>query len=298
MKDFEYSSPESLMEACKLLKKYSGTAHVLAGGTDLLPQMYHHQLAPDYVINLKRIRGLNEITFDGSKGLTIGTLVTFNEIIYSTTIVKNYPILVEVSKKIASHQIRNLATIGGNLCNAAPSADSAPILIALDSMVTITNPNGKPRTIPLGQFFIGPGTTALNPGEILTQIHIPPIKPYSGMAYIKHSTRRALEIAIVGAAGLVQLNPESDKCLSARIVISACAPTPLRIPKAEDILVGKKIDTHLIEASAETAAAAVKPITDVRACDKYRREMTKVQCKRVLEEALARVTRNAEFDQN
>jgi len=289
MNDFEYHSPTTLKEACALLKKYNGTAQVLAGGTDLIPKMYYRKIAPKHVINIKRIPELNKITYDSSKGLTLGSLVNFNDLIYSEIVQTNYPILTEISRKIATHQIRNLATVGGNLCNAAPSADSVPILIALDSTVTLTGSGGKKRSLSLEEFFTGPGSTALKPGEILTHINTPTIKANSGMTYIKHTTRKALDIAVVGVAVLIQLEPGQDKCINSRIVIASCAPTPLRVPEAERILTGKKITDHAIAAAAQTASAAVKPITDVRACDVYRREMVEVQCKRAIEDAISRV---------
>jgi carbon-monoxide dehydrogenase medium subunit len=211
--------------------------------------------------------------------------VRFNDLIYSEIAQENYPILVEVSKMIASHQIRNLATIGGNLCNAAPSADSAPILIVLDSKLTITGPKNKTRTLSMEQFFTGPGTTALKPGELLNRIQIPPIKPNTGMAYIKHTTRKALEIAVVGVAGLIQLDKGTDKCTDAKVVVAACAPTPLRVPGAEEILIGKNVTDRILNTVADAAASAVKPISDVRGSENYRREMVKIQCKRVLEKA-------------
>jgi len=232
---------------------------------------------------------LNKITYDSLKGLTLGSLVNFNDLIYSEIVQTNYPILTEISRKIATHQIRNLATVGGNLCNAAPSADSVPILIALDSTVTLTGSGGKKRSLSLEEFFTGPGSTALKPGEILTHINTPTIKANSGMTYIKHTTRKALDIAVVGVAVLIQLEPGQDKCINSRIVIASCAPTPLRVPEAERILTGKKITDHAIAAAAQTASAAVKPITDVRACDVYRREMVEVQCKRAIEDAISRV---------
>jgi carbon-monoxide dehydrogenase medium subunit len=288
MKDFEYHSPPSLQEACELLKKYGGKARVLAGGTDLLYDLYHREIAPNHVINIKRIPDLNNIDYDKSKGLILGPLVNFNELIYSEIVKKHYPILAEVSKRIASHQIRNLATIGGNLCNAASSADSSPILMALDSEVTITGSTGNKQTLPLEKFFTGSRETVLKAGEILTQIHIPPIKERSGMFYKKYIIRQSLEIAVVGVAAFIQLEKGSEKCSSARIVIGACAPTPLRVFKAEKILVGKKISADDIEAAAKAASAAAKPISDVRASDSYRKEMVKVQCRRVIKEALAR----------
>jgi len=288
MKDFEYHSPATLEEACQLLKKYDGQAKALAGGTDLIPGLYRREIVPERVINIKGIPGLNFIANEESKGLVLGSLVTFNEIIYSPIIEEHYPILKEVSGKIASHQVRNLATIGGNLCNAAPSADSAPILIALDSEVTLVGLGSKERTLPLEKFLIGPGETALASGEILTQIHIPQLKPCTGISYIKQTTRQELEIAVVGVAALCQLEKETEKCSSVRLVIGACATTPLRIPAVEEILIGKKIADQDIEAAAQAASEAVEPITDVRASELYRKEMVRVQCKRALAEAMSR----------
>ena len=295
MKDFEYHSPASLTEAAELLKKHSG-ARILAGGTDLIPQMYDGKISPEHIINIKKIPELSEISYDDSNGLTLGSLVKFNEIIYSDTVSTNYPILCEVSKKIASHQIRNLATVGGNLCNAAPSADSAPILIALDSTVTIVGPGTTKHKLPLEKFFTGPGTTVLETGEILTNIEVPQIKPKTGMAYIKHTTRKALEIAVVGVAGLIQLEKDTDKCTSARIVVAACAPTPLRVQKAEELLIGKKLAMKDFKAAAALTAETVSPISDVRASDLYRREMVLVQTKRVLEEANSRAYSNSDME--
>lgn len=292
MHEFEYHSPGTLAEACQLLKKYNDSARVLAGGTDLLPKMYQKQLEPAHIVNIKKIPGLDKIVFNEKKGLTLGSLVKFNDLIYSEIVQENYPILVEVSKILASHQIRNLATIGGNLCNAAPSADSAPILIAMDSTLTITSPKNKTRTLSLEQFFTGPGTTALKPGELLNRIQIPPIKPNTGIAYIKHTTRKALEIAVVGVAGLLQLDKGSDKCTDAKVVVAACAPTPIRIPAAEELLIGKNVTDRNLNAAADAAASVVKPISDVRGSEDYRREMVKIQCKRVLEGAHSRAKKS------
>lgn len=292
LKEFEYYSPSTLTEACELLKKFSGSARILAGGTDVIPQMYHKKIAPGQIINIKRIPKLNEITFDPAKGLSIGTLVRFNDLIYSETVQTNYPILVEISKQIASHQVRNLATVGGNLSNAAPSADSAPILLALDSTVSITGSGSAERELLLSEFFIGPGKTALSTDEILTYINIPLIPEKTGIAYIKHTTRNALEIAVVGVAGLIELDNNSNKCTRARVIIGACAPTPLRVLKAEERLIGSEVTPQKIMAAANDAAEAVAPITDVRGSEGYRREMVRVQTKRTLEEALSRVPFN------
>jgi carbon-monoxide dehydrogenase medium subunit len=302
MKDFVYHNPQTLTEACELLKKYKGSGYALAGGTDIIPKIYHKQVVAEHLINLKNIPELNQIEYDPKTGLDLGALVKFNEIIYSEVIQKQYPILVEVCKQIASHQIRNLATIGGNLCNAAPSADSAPILIALDSVVEIVEPNEKSRTEKLEDFFTGPGSTSLKDGEILTKITIPPMDQQLGlslgMAYHKHGTRNALEIAVVGVAAMIQLKEGTDKCLSCRIVVGASAPTPIRIPKAEELLINSKITEPIIEKAAVEAQKAVKPISDVRASDEYRSEMAKVLCKRALELAFSRARKRIDDPNN
>jgi carbon-monoxide dehydrogenase medium subunit len=298
MKNFEYHNPGSISAACKLLKKYKGKAYLLAGGTDLIPKMYHRQLAADHVINIKSIPGLKSISYNKKGSLILGPLVNFNEIIYSELVNKFHPILVEVSKKIASHQIRNLATVGGNLCNAAPSADSAPILIALDTQVTITGPTGSERVVALEKLFTGPGQTELGQGEMLTKIIIPTLKSNTGMAYIKQTTRQALEIAIVGIAGLIQLDNKKNKCISCRVVIGACAPTPLRIQSAEERLIGKKITEKILLQASIEASNTVQPITDIRGSDSYRREMVRVQCKRVLELAFAHAKMDKDDEDN
>lgn len=295
MRDFEYHSPSTIADACKLLDKFKDTARVLAGGTDLIPNMHNGKYAPEHVINVKGIPGLNEITHDKKNGLILGALVKLNDLIYSDIIRTNYPILGEVAFVMASHQVRNLATVGGNLCNAAPSADTAPILIALDSSATLVGPGGK-RTLPLEEFFTGPGTTALNQGEILTRIQIPPISPRTGAAYIKQATRKTLEVAVVGIAAVIQLQEGSEICKSARVVVAACAPTPLRVVEAEKLLLNKKLTAHDFELASAAAAEAVSPITDVRASDTYRRDMVIVQCKRVLEQAISRVYSNTAME--
>jgi carbon-monoxide dehydrogenase medium subunit len=288
MKNFEYHSPTTLSEACEILNKFKGSAKPLAGGTDLIPKIYHRQLAPEHLINLKNIPELNKITFDPSRGLELGPLVRFNDMIYSEIVQNNYPILLEISKRVASHQIRNLATVGGNLCNAAPSADSVPILIALNSKVVISGSDKKKREMALENFFHGPGETALEYGEILTKIKVPIIQPRTGMDYIKHTMRQALEIAIVGVAGLVRLNENYTTIEDVRVIIGACSPTPMRITSIEKDLLGSKITDRSINKAAKHAADAVKPISDVRGSDEYRREMSEVLTRRVLYSALER----------
>jgi carbon-monoxide dehydrogenase medium subunit len=284
MKNFEFHQPTSLIDASKMLQELGPGAIVYAGGTDVIPRIKLKKLSPLHLINIKRIPGLKGIEFD-NKTLTLGTLVRFNDIIYSPIIQKHFPILVDVSKEIASHQVRNLATIGGNLCNAAPSADSAPVLIALGSRIK-TYSSGGVREFLLEDFFRGPSLTSLAPGEILTHIMID--KPVSGtkISYIKHKIREALEIAITGVAVSLNIAPDGT-CKDVHIVVAACASTPLRATKAEALLKGTSLKKNDIELAMNAASKEIFPIDDVRGCARYRREMTAVSLKRAIEKAMA-----------
>ena len=285
MKSFEFHQPASLQEASHLLRTLGPGALVYAGGTDVIPRIKLKKIRPDHLVNIKKIPGLKEIRFDG-KMITIGALARFNDILFSEVIHEHLPILAEVSRSIASHQVRNLATIGGNLCNAAPSADSAPMLIALGARLRIYSGAGE-REMPLEKFFKGPSSVNLNPGEIVTHILVDKPVPGTRSAYIKHKIRETLEIAITGVA--VSLNISSDGvCRDARIVVAACAPTPVRCTKAESLLKGTRLEKEDIAKAAESASSEISPIDDVRSCTSYRREMTEVSLRRAIEKAIGR----------
>jgi carbon-monoxide dehydrogenase medium subunit len=291
MMDFEYHEPATLAEASKLLARYKGEARVLAGGTDLIPRMRRKLVRPKALINIKKVPGLDKITYRKGKGLTIGPLVTFDELIGSKVVARRFPILVETFNKIATPQVRNLATLAGNLGNAAPSADSAPILIAMDAKVTLYCPRGRTRTIPVEQLFTGPGSIACGPGELIRAIIVPDIPPRTGLSYIKHKTREALEIAVVGVAVMVRVSKKGPQtCEDARIVVGACAPVPLRTKEAEAHLVGSAVTADAIARAARAASEAIRPITDVRGSIEYRRDMTEFRTKEALHEAISKVT--------
>lgn len=273
-----------MKEASALLRKLGDGALVYAGGTDIIPRTKFKKLAPAHLINIKKIPGLKGIKLNKAS-LTIGTLTRFNDIIFSDIINKHLPILAEVAKGMASHQVRNLATIGGNICNAAPSADSAPILIALGSKVRIYTPKGN-REVPLEKFFRCACQVELARGEILTHIIVPLPAKGTGLAYRKHEIRQALEIAITGVA--VALDIKRGVCKDARVVVGACAPTPLRCKAAEAHLVGTKLGPEDLEKAARSAAEEIVPISDMRASAEYRREMTAVNLKRAVEDAKGR----------
>ena len=282
---FDYLEPTTLGEAVSLLSKYNGKAKLIAGGTDLLLQIRAKSIAPEFVIDIGYIPGLDYIKYDTARGLSIGALTTIRAIELSDKIRQRYPILSDAAATLGSAAIRNVATIGGNLCNAAPSADNAPPLIGLSTKARIIGPGGE-RTVPLEDFFIGPGSTALKTGELLVEIQVPVPPPGTKGAYLKHS-RSPVDLAVIGVAVVIALESE-DTCRNVRIVLGAVAPTPIRAKKAEAILKGKKIEPSLIEKVAQAASEDAQPITDVRSSAAYRTDMVKVFTRRALEQIMAK----------
>jgi carbon-monoxide dehydrogenase medium subunit len=285
MKPFDYLAPRTLAEAVEALAKHNGQARMIAGGTDLLLKMKAGRLAPKVVVNIKRIPELRCLSFDSH--LTLGALTTLEELRRSPIIREHYPALAEAAATMASTQIRNLATVGGNLCNAAPSADLAPILIALNAIVRIAGPGGE-RRIPLGEFFTGPGTTVLGPGELMAALKVP--RPTGPALYLKHSPREHMDIAVVGvglslrwSSTLRATATPTPTCESARVVLGAVAPTPLRAQRAEEELLGGPLTAERIDRAAKLAAEESKPIDDVRGSAWYRRRMVEVLTRRGLE---------------
>lgn len=288
MKDFEYFAPKSLDEALTILVRYRGEARPIAGGTDLLVQMKQRRAQPRCVVNLKRIPGLRGIVFDPETGLRLGALTTLSDIIRSEVIRQHYPVLAYTASRMAGNQIRNLATVGGNLCNASPAADTAPPLIALNATAHIAGPGGV-RTISLENFFLGPGRTVLAPDELLVELHLPPPLPAQETRYQKLEYRQAMDIAVVGVAASVRRRATGNgpACEDARIVLGAVAPTPLRARRSEDLLRGHTVTEDLLVEAGHVAAEEAKPIDDVRGSAWYRRQMVAVLTRRVLREVLA-----------
>ncbi|MBF8283632.1 MAG: FAD-binding PCMH-type protein [Anaerolineales bacterium] len=287
MKAFEYFAPRSLAEATEVLARYQGEARTVAGGTDLLLKMKAGRLSPKAIVNIKRVPELRGLTFNSH--LTLGALTTLEEIKQSSMIRERYPALSDAAATMASVQIRNLATVGGNLCNAAPSADLAPILIALNAAARLAGFKGE-RRIPLEDFFTGPGTTVLAPGELLVSLEVPP--PAGPSVYLKHSPREHMDIAVVGIGlALRGYNPLSQECAEPRVVLGAVAPVPLRARRAEAELTGGPLAAERIDRAAKIAAEEAKPIDDVRGSAWYRRRMVAVLTRRGLE-TLTRADKN------
>jgi len=291
-KEFTYFAPTTLDEALALLAEHGREARVLAGGTDLLLRLKTGQWRPRYIVNIKRVPGLDEISFDPASGLRLGTLVTAASLARSEVVQAHYPALAQGAGVMASAQIRNLATVGGNLCNGAPSADLAPPLIALGGLAVVLGPDGQ-RQVPLDEFFLGPGQTALEPGELLVGVTVPLPQPGSGAVYLKHSPRRAMDIAVVGVAVAMTKSQKSHPapagspdpaavCEDVRIVLGAVAPTPLRARRAEELLRGQEITGERVAEAARTTAQEARPIDDVRGSAWYRRRMVEVLTRRGL----------------
>ena len=278
---FEFYQPASLQEASRLLKENGPGGRFLAGGTDLVIAMKEKGLVPKYIVDLKRISGLSGIREQGDGSITIGALTTMRETETSPLITRKYPFLSQSAAEVGSIQIRNRATVGGNMANATPSADGAPALIALNATAKITGANGD-RTAALEEFFRGPGQTVMTSDEILTEITIPKTGPRLVGEYIKFSPREMMDLAYVGVAVTYNLGGSDRKCEDVRIVLGAVAPTPIRAKRAEAALEGQVLTEALAEKVGQIAAEEAKPISDVRSSADYRRAMVGAMTMRAL----------------
>jgi aerobic carbon-monoxide dehydrogenase medium subunit len=283
MKRFDYFEPKTLDETVALLERHGGKANLLAGGTDLLVEIKEHVRQPDYVINIKKIPGLAELGYDPEAGLRFGALVTAREIETSSVVQQKYRGLYLATRELGSIQVRNRATITGNICRASPSADTLPPLIADGASVSIHGPDGD-RVVLLEKFFTGPGQTVLTPSELVTEIIVPAPRLRTGKTYIKHGRRKAMELATVGVA--VSLTLEGKTCREVRIALGAVAPTPIRATQAEAALHGQVVDEQLIRVSARTAMNESHPISNLRGSAEYRRQMVEVLTRRALRQAM------------
>jgi len=281
MKVFDHYTPHSLPEALDLLSRQNGQTHVIAGGSDLLIKMKKGLIAPAAIINIKRLPELKGISYSAESGLHLGALTTLGELSRSPVIQEHYPCLTQTTSLMASRQIRNFATVGGNLCNASPSADTAPPLIAYGATVHLMGTTGE-RNLPLEDFFLGPGQNALLPGELLCYINVPP--PDGETLYIKHVPRAYMDISVVGVCARLKLL--DNQCQLARIVLGAVAPTPVRARQAEAALSGQPLTSELIDQVARLTAQESRPIDDTGGSAWYRRRMVEVGTRRCLHRIL------------
>lgn len=284
---FDYLEPTTIEEALALLSKNNGKAKVIAGGTNVMLQARNMAINPEYLVDITNIPGLEYITLDG-QGLRIGALSTIRALETSSELKKRYPIIPQAANQLGSVAIRNIATLGGNLCNALPSAETAQAMMALQAKAKIIGPSGT-RELPIVDFFKGVGKTVLKPNELLIEIKVPKPPPNTFGVYIKHSPRGTIDLAIVNITVLITFEADKRTCKAASIVLGAVAPTPLKAKKAENILKNQKIDEKLIGLAAQLAAEEAHPRADsIRGSAEYKKEMVKVLVARAIREITAR----------
>jgi len=283
MSPFEYFEPRSVAEALRTLAEWGGRARVLAGGTDLLIQMEGGRHAPAALVYVSRVPELREIVREPGGTLRIGAAVTLREVENHAAIVERYPALARGAREVGSVQIRNLATLAGNVCNASPSADTSPALLAYDAAVELESQEWGKRVLPVAGFWLGPGLTALRPGEMLTAVLLPPPPPGLRSFYYKLAVRRAMDLAMVGVCATLVPGPGGPA--GVRIALGAVAPVCRRVREAEQAV--ERGGAEAIGEAAAFAEAAVTPIDDQRASAAYRREMVRVLTARALTQLLA-----------
>jgi carbon-monoxide dehydrogenase medium subunit len=279
MRRFDYLRPKSLKEALQQKKTIAG-AKFISGGTDLLVQIKNRELQPPALISLRSIPELASIEING--GARIGALATISDIIQHNELGLNYPVLVEAARRLGSVQIRNVATVGGNLCNCSPSADMALPLLVLEAKVRLRTAKAR-REIQISEFFKGPGKSCLSSDEILTDILLDPPHQKAKATFLKKG-RVKMDLAIASLAVLLEM--ERGKCRKARIAAGSVAPVPLRLYKVEDLFEGAALSKDLVSKAQQLASEIVSPITDIRATEEYRRQIVGVYVRRGLEKIL------------
>ncbi len=285
--DFEYLAPENAEELCDLLEKYQEKAKILAGGTDLLPNLLNNLYKVDYLINIDAIDEMKGIFYEEGKGVIIGTATTMKEIENSPLIREKYPALSKAAGEVGSPQIRSMATIGGNCCNASPSADAPPALVVLGAKVIIQSKE-REREILLEEFILGNRSVDLQPDEYLEKLIIPDIASSSANRFDLITLSKGVEIDIVSLAVHLALN-DQKKVEEIKIAMGAVAPIPLRAKSTEKLLTGQNLSDDLMEKAAELCASESKPIDDIRGSAKFRKHLIKVLALRTIKETLAAI---------
>ncbi len=287
MEPFDFVTPSSIEEAVKTLASHGDKARIMAGGTDMLVQMRAGRRTAPLVVDIKGIPELNAVSYDATKGLTLGAAVPCYKIYQDKALAKAYPGLIDTATLIGGIQIQGRATIGGNICNAAPSGDSIPAVIALSGVCNIAGPNGT-REMPVEEFCTAPGQNALQNGEILVSISIPAPQANSGANYQRFIPRNEMDIAVAGVGTSVQLDASGQNFVSARIALASVAPTPVFAKEAGDSLAGKAVSEEAIQQASELAQAAAKPISDMRGTIRQRTHHIGVLTRRTLNNAIER----------
>ncbi len=282
MKPFDFFKPESADAAVEALAAHSPNVRILAGGTDAVVDLKHVPDSPGLVVDVSQLKELKGIEVTDA-GLRIGAGVTHTEIMKHPLIKEHAPALIDAAHTIGAVQTRNLGTLGGNLVTCVPSMDSGPTLMALEAEVTVTGPTGK-RTIPLGDFFVGPRKTILEKDALLLEIIVPAANLGKPASFIKFGLRKGQALALVNAASVLWI--EDGKFKDVRISLGAVAPVVIRAPKAEAILEGQSVTELLVDEAAKTAVSEAKPIDDFRASKEYRNDLIEVGVRRTLKGAI------------
>ena len=289
MQPFDYIKPQTLEEASALLLQHNGQARPFAGCTDLLIRMERGFIRPQIIVDVKDLPGVHDLLVVRNGDLRIGAAVTMNQVALDPTVQSGWPLLAEGCGSVASYQLRNRATVGGNLCNASPAADSEPALICYGASVHIYGPNGT-RKLPLEEFFLGPGRTALQAGELLTAITVPFVRGSAGH-FLKLGRTTIGDISLMNVAVLGWPDQDAPSASSWRIALGSVAPTVIRAPEAERLL-SQDASPAGLEAASQAAAAAARPIDDIRATAAYRTDMVRVLTRRGVERVLAEIAEN------
>jgi len=283
IRDFNYLKATTLEEALDLSDKHIEDYKIICGGQSLLILMRQGLVAPEYLIDIKNVNELDYIQFDDKKGLRIGATTTHRTIELSPLIKEKYPVLFDMEENLASIQTRNWGTIGGNLCHGDPAGDPGPVFLALNGSVKIASKK-KARKLPLDEFFIDYFETALEGGELLCEVRLPPIPPRTAVVYEKFNIIKN-DQGIVSIAAAITLDNDGLNCKEARIVLGSAAPSPIRAKDAEKMLVGEKISPNLLKQVAKKAAEEADPVADIHASEEYRRGLVNTLTKRTVKKA-------------
>lgn len=285
---FDYFEPTSLDEASGLLREGKGARKALAGGTDVVIQLRRRVVRTDGLVNLKRIPELSGWTCEPGRGLRLGACTPMRDLETSAAVGDRFPSIREALQVVGSLQLRNLASVGGNLCNASPSADTAPPLMALGAMASLWTERSRRETVSVENFFEGPGASVLGPGGLLLTVEVPEPEPLAGDAFERFTPRSAMDIAIASAAAAVTLDAAGQRVRAVRIALGAVAPTPIRAFRAEDLVREKEPNPKLLEWAGAAAMEECRPIDDIRGTAAYRKELIRVLVQRVLRQAVER----------
>jgi len=287
--DFEYVRANSPDEVIRLLHEQGESARLFMGGTDLFVRMRDGLIRPQVVVDVKHLPGMREVRYEEGSGLALGAAVTMNQAARHPAVLAHYPLLAEAAGSVASYQVRNRATVGGNLCNASPAADTAPAVLLLEGRIVLHGPHGE-RVVPASAFFLGPGQTVMQPDEFVTAIRLPPLPAGSVGRYLKLGRNRAGDLAIAGVAVLGFPDGTTASGHRFRIGLASVAPVPLRALDAEEVLATSPPGDGVFAAAAERAEEEASPIDDVRASATYRRAMVRALTLRALWDVSARLS--------